>query len=75
MLKKLIWDSKFFNFDIFTIDFNNFETSYLDNEIKKLKNSLIQVKIDPQKKEIINKLLNFGFKLESISSTFQKKKN
>ncbi len=74
MLKKLIWDSNFFNINIFTIDFNTFKIDNLNNEIKKLNNALIQVNIDVNKKDLIQKFINSGFKLESVSSTFKKKK-
>jgi len=74
MLKKLIWDSNFFNINIFTIDLNNYKFNKLNNEIKKLNNALIQVNIDVNKKDLIQKFINFGFAMESVSSTFQKKK-
>ena len=73
MLKKLIWDSNFFNINIFAIDLNTFKIDNLNNEIKKLNNALIQVNIDVNKKDLIQKFINFGFKLESVSSTFKKK--
>ena len=72
MLEKLIWESNFFNKLIYTINLNNFSSHLLKEEIKKINFSLIQTKINSKDISKINELLKFGFKIESISSTFEK---
>ncbi len=73
MLKKLIWESKFYNKSIYTFELNNLNIELLREKINKNKFSLIQIKINKKKTNIINKLIKIGFKIESISDTYEKK--
>ena len=72
MLEKLVWESDFFNKQIYNINFKKFS----DKELIKINNlnfSLITAKIDNRNLKKIEILKKFGFKMISKSSVYEKK--
>ena len=70
MLKKLIWESKFYNKLIYTFELNNLNIELLKEKISKNQFTLIQIKIYKKKTKLINKLIKICFKIESVSNTY-----
>ena len=74
MIKKLIWESNFFNKQIYDINLKKFSSENFKKIIKNLKFSLISTKIGSEESDQIKTLQSCGFKIVSTSSVYEKNK-
>ena len=72
MFEKLVWESNFFNKQIYNINFKKFSDKELI-KINKLNFSFISAKIDSKNLKKLEILKKIGFKIISKSSVYEKK--